>query len=273
MSKAYLEMTDEEYNNIGGYRSTGIKDIIKYGMFDYLKPEGVKRGGVALDFGIYFHTLVLEPEKIDDLYAPPLEVEAPEALGLNKLTNAYKAIKKTYELENLDRTILSMDDYNLAKNMREVVMNRYGKLIERSLREIVFSGKDNNGIVRNCKVDLYDEQTGNMFDLKSTAEEISLDNVRYVSSKYGYDVSMAWYIDAINEAGGDANKFGLLFSSKMDYRALLYKPTSHLIEIGRTKYAKAYEKILRYEKENIIDDAFIELAPTTKELRYYGYIE
>jgi len=273
MKKAYLELSDEEYNNLRGYRSTGIKSIIKYGMFDFLKPEGVKRGGVALDFGIYFHTLVLEPEKIDDLYAPPLEIDNPAVKGLNKLTNIYKDAKKIYDLENLDRTILSMDDYELAKNMREVVMNRYGKIIERAKREVVFSYTDENKIKRNCKVDIYDELSGNMFDLKSSSEEIYLDNIRYVSAKYGYDTSGAWYYDVIKGAGGDVSGFGLLFSSKADYRALLYRPSNFFLEIGRAKYGIAYEKILDYEQNGNISDAFIDLDPSYNELKKYGYVE
>jgi len=273
MSKPYLELSDEEYNNIGGYRSTGIKNIIKYGMFDYLKPEGIKRGGVALDFGIYFHKLVLEEETVADEYALPLEMEYPEIIGLNKNTTAYKDAKKLYALENIDRTIITAEDHSLAHKMKSVVMNRYGKIIERAKKEIVFSYTDENGIKRNCKVDIYDEATGNMFDLKSSAEEIHLDNVRYISAKYGYDTSGAWYYDVIKGAGGDVSGFGLLFSSKADYRALLYRPSNFFLEIGRAKYGKAYEKIMKYEKEGIIDDAFIDLDPSYNELKKYGYVE
>lgn len=273
MDKHYIEMTDEEYNKIGGYRSTGVKSILKYGMFDYLQPEGVKRGGVALDFGIYFHTLVLEPEKINDLYALPIEVERPELVGLNKLTTEYKQAKKLYDLENIDLIITTLEDHKLAHNMREVVMKRYGKIIERAKREVVFTYKDENGIRRSCKVDIYDEQTGNFFDLKSTAEEVDLKNIRYVSSKYGYDTSASWYYDAIRGAGADPKGFGLLFSSKADYRALLYKPSNFFLEIGRQKYGVAYEKILAYEKEGIVSDAFMELDPSYNELKAYGYVE
>ena len=271
--KPYKIMSDEGYNKIGGYRSTGIKQILKYGMFDYLQPEGVKRGGVALDFGIYFHTLVLEEEKINDLYALPLELEYPETKGLNKLTTEYKNLNKMYSLENIDRVILSKDDYDLAHKMKAVVMRRYGKIIERSLREVVFTYVDENGIRRSAKVDIYDEHSGNFFDLKSTAEEVNLDNIRYVSNKYGYDTSASWYYDAIRGAGADPKGFGLLFSSKADYRALLYKPSNFFLEIGRAKYGVAYEKILDYEKNGKVSDSFIDLDPSYNELKKYGYVE
>jgi len=271
--KAYQELTDEEYNALGGYRSTGIKEILKYGMFDYLKPEGVERGGVALDFGIYFHTLVLEEEKVSLNYALPIELEYPELKGLNKNTTVYKDAKKIYDLENIDRRVIDYHEYELAQNMREVVMNRYGKIIERAKREVVFSYTDENKIKRNCKVDIYDELSGNMFDLKSSSEEIYLDNIRYVSAKYGYDISGAWYYDTIKGAGGDVSGFGLLFSSKADYRALLYKPSNFFLEIGRAKYGVAYEKILDYEQNGNISDAFIDLDPSYNELKKYGYVE
>lgn len=271
--KPYQIMTDADYNKIGGYRSTGVKQIIKYGMFDYLHPEGIKKGGPALDFGIMFHKLVLEFEAFKGDYAMPLEIEYPEFKGMNKLTNVYKKAKADFEMENLDRIILDEADYSLALNMRDVVMMRYGKIIERALKEIVFSYVDENSIRRSCKVDIYDEQTGNFFDLKSTAEENDLKNIQYVSSKYGYDTSYAWYYDAIIGAGGDAKGFGLLFSSKADFRALLYKPSNFLLEIGRQKYTKGYEKILAYEKHGIVNDAFIDLDPSYYDLKAYGYAE
>lgn len=273
MNNPYKIMSDEEYNKIGGYRSTGVKQIIKYGMFDYLNPEGVKRGGVALDFGIMFHKLVLEFDSFKEDYSMPLEVEYPEFKNMNKNRTDYKDAKKRYDLECLGSIPLDMDDYAKALNMRDVVMRRYGKIIERSLKEIVFSYTDENKITRNCKVDIYDEQTGNFFDLKSSGEEINLDNVRYVSSKYGYDTSYAWYYDAIKGAGGDANKFGLLFSSKADFRALLYKPSNFFLEIGRQKYGKAYDLILDYEQNGNVNDAYIELDPTFNDLVKYGYAE
>lgn len=271
--RAYTEIDDEQYNALAGYRSTSIKQIIKYGMFDYLKPEGVKQGGKALDFGIYFHRLVLEPETIDKHYAVPLELADPSLVGLNKNTTIYKTAKKAYEEEIIGKDIITAEDHLLASSMREVVMNRYGNLIERAKREIVFAYTDENNIPRKCKVDIYDELSGNMFDLKSTAEDITLDNVRFVSSKYGYDTSASWYYDTIKGAGGDVAGFGLLFSSKMDYRALLYKPSNYFLEIGRTKYGVAYEKILAYEKDSIINDALIELDPSYYDLKKYGYVE
>jgi len=269
----YKIMTDEEYNKLGGYRSTGVKQILKYGMFDYLQPEGVKRGGPSLDFGIYYHRLVLEPEEVKKNYALPFELEYPEYANLSKNTNKYRDAVREYRLENFDVDILSLEDFTYANKMRDVVMKRYGKIIERAKREVVFTYVDENGIRRSCKVDIFDELTGNFFDLKSTAEEVSPNNMRAVSSKYGYDISAAWYYDAIKGAGGDPRGFGLLFSSKADYRALLYRPTNFFIEIGRAKYGKAYEKILRYEKEGKVDDAFIELEAPYHELKAHGYAE
>ena len=251
--KKMLEMSDDDYNKLEGYRSTDFKEIAKYGFYDHLYPPA-RIEKPAFAFGSMFHCMVLEPEDFKKRYAPMFESD------LNKNTNAYKEQRTAFIEENAGKEIISREDYDLASNMRDTVMLRYGDIIESSKREIVMTHTTEDGILLKAKIDCFSEQHGLIFDLKSTAESIDRTNTQWNSEKFLYQLQAAFYEMVVHGNGIKTNQFAFLFSSKDDYRALMYKADGFFMERGRAKYGEIYEKVLQYKTDGIISDAVMDLS-------------
>jgi hypothetical protein len=248
-------MTEEEYNALHGYRSTSFKEIFEYGLYDHILPAPRKERA-AFTFGNLLHTMVLEPEELKKRYAPMFESD------LNKNTNKYKELKKEFEAENAGKIIVSREDYDKAVTMREVVMNRYGNIIETSKREIVFQHETEDGIKLKVKMDCINEKYGLIFDLKSTGDELNRNNVQWNCQKYNYDLQAAFYESVAKGAGANVEQFAFLFSSSNDYRALMYKADGFFMERGRAKFGEVYEKVLAYHEKGMeaVSDAVLDLS-------------
>jgi len=248
-----LVMSDDEYNKLNGYRSTDFKEIAKYGLYDHLYPPA-RIDKPAFAFGSMFHCMVLEPEKFDAQYAPMFESD------LNKNTNLYKEQKAEFEKANAGKEIVSREDYDLASNMRDTVMLRYGNILEKSVREIVMTHTTDDGIALKAKIDCFSEEYGLIFDLKSTGDSIDRNNTQWNSEKFLYQLQAAFYETVVHGNGINTNQFAFLFASKADYRALMYKADGFFMERGRDKLAEIYAKVLKYKTDGIIDDAVMDLS-------------
>ena len=260
-------MTEEEYNALPGYRSTAFKEIFEYGLYDYIIPAPRKERQ-AFTFGNLLHTMVLEPGEFDKRYAPMFESD------LNKNSTKYKELKNEFEQENAAKIIVSHEDYEKASTMRDVVMMRYGHIVEASKREIVFQYVTEDGIKMKVKIDCMNEQHGLIFDLKSTSDELNRNNVQWNCQKYNYDLQAAFYESVAKGAGVDVRQFAFLFSTQYDYRALMYKADGFFMERGRSKYGEVYEKVLAYHEKGMaaVSDAVIELSVPSKILdKAMGY--
>ena len=241
-------MTDLEYSKLPGWRSTSIKNILDYGLFDTIHQDGLITSSDAFAFGNVFHTLVLEPHEFDNRYAV--------MPSFDRRTKEGKVDAIMWETDNRNKEIISSDDYSLAKKMSEQTLKRYGHIIDQCEKEVAYTAEFDGTKVK-CKVDLVSEKLGFFADLKSTAQEIKKRNIEKITMDYGYHVSYAFYKDIIELNGHKINNFGLLYTSKKDCRALFFEPSMELLERGRGDYAIALEKIKAYEKDGSIDDAAI----------------
>lgn len=237
-----------EYNKVPGWRSTQLKNINKYGLFDTLHPEGLKQPENAFKFGNLFHTLVLENHLFYKRYAtaPKFDLRTKEG----------KAEMEQWGRENATKTIITSDEYDMAKGMADVVMMRYGSFIEKAKREVIYY-TEMDGVKCKVMVDIVNEEQGIFADLKSTAELLVNHKMRYVMADYDYDLSYAYYHDVMELCGVPTQHFGLLFSSKKDYRALFFRPTQNVLEVGRAKYQAAINKVIAYEQRGEVADVSV----------------
>ncbi len=242
------KMTDSQYNELDGWRATQFKDIAKYGLFDTLNPV-LRTESKAFEFGSLFHTLVLEREEVINRYAQPLDRP--------RRSNADKEAHAEYAEANKDKIIVDAKDMQLAIEMSDVVLKRYGKIIERSKRELVFEHSIDN-IKLKAKIDIYDEKSGFIIDLKSTADDLR--KVTSNSFEYGYPLQSAFYETVVNGNGLNYTNFGFLFGSKKDKRALLYECDYNFMEYGREEFARVFGLIQAYTNSEEIVDAVKSLS-------------
>jgi len=237
------KMNDEEYNKIEAYRATQFKDIAKFGLFDMLNPVP-RTESKAFEFGSLLHTLVLEREEVIKRYVQPLDID--------KRSKANKEAHSQYAIEHKDKIIVDAKDMQLAIEMSEVVLKRYGAIIDRSSKELVFETSI-DGIKLKAKIDIYDEKSGFIIDLKSTAD--SLLKVTSNSWDYGYSLQAGFYERVVVDNDLNYNNFGFLFASKKDKRALMYECSQQFMTYGRDEFARVFELVQKYEENKEVSDA------------------
>jgi hypothetical protein len=238
-----VKMSDHDYNLLDGWRASTFKDVAKFGLFDSLTPVPRVEKPV-FEFGTLLHTLVLERDEVTKRYAQPLD--------LPRRSNAEKEAHAQYAKENEGKILVDANDMQKAIDMSEVVLKRYGKIIERAHREVVLT-TEVSGVKLKIKVDILDEYSGFIIDLKSTGD--SLTKVTQNAFDYGYPLQAYFYKKVANRCGIDAPNSGFLFASKQDLRALLYECGGEFMKYGKECFDDVFKLVLAYETSGEITDA------------------
>jgi hypothetical protein len=98
-----------------------------------------------------------------------------------------------------------------------------------------------DGVYCKCRMDLFDEKTGHIYDIKTTAD--TADRFPYTVSKYSYDVSLAFYIDILLANKLDITGYTFIVIEKEPpYGTMLYTIDEAYLEYGRAKYQPALAK-------------------------------
>lgn len=187
-----------------------------------LLPEHFKTGGSqdALDFGTLFHTVVLEPERVELDYAA---LDA-EKIGLKSdgtpaqnptMTAAWK--KAVAEAEQNGKTVVAKDALERAEAMRDALLahDTASRLLDAATkREESAFWIDDDGIAHKARFD----GRGPSFalDLKSTSAKPGERSLRYAVRDYGYHLSADHYLTVARGLGLDVDTFALIFVAKTE---------------------------------------------------------
>jgi hypothetical protein len=103
--------THLSYSALKAFKDSPV-DFIQYKFREKKQTD-------AMVFGLIVHCLILEPEEFDNRYAIMEDADICAQIGGAKprSTNAYKAWKEVYLMEIGDRTIVSLETYNVAKSI------------------------------------------------------------------------------------------------------------------------------------------------------------
>lgn len=210
----HLDMPNEVYHADAEYlSSTTLKRAL---------PERYKAGGSqdALDFGTLFHTVVLEPDKLDDY----LVLDAHAIAGNNpktgkpydkpEMTARFKAARE--EAKSSGRSIVSQDDWDRAHDMRNAVMahaEASSLLVHiKGQSEVSAFWRDEHGVGHKARYDrLLD---GIAVDLKSTSAKPGVDSLSRTVVDYGYDLSAAHYLAVADGLELGVETFAFVFVGK-----------------------------------------------------------
>lgn len=216
--------SDNEYvtNSMLGLLNKSPQHLLQY-------MQGAQEGGKALDIGKAFHTMVLEPSKIDNQV---VVFEGKTRRG---------RVWDEFKMENSDKTIISTSEWNMINSMSNILFENEQAItfINSSNHEVV-EVWENKGI--NCKgkadmvfTDLDDKKI--IIDLKTTRDS-SLESFRRSAYNYGYDRQAAFYLDGFN-----ADEFWFLVIEKESpYRVGIYQASEEFIEEGRQKNQNLLER-------------------------------
>ena len=276
------ELSSEAYHGTKNtFSSSQLKTILQDPEVFYKKyvtKEIAREENSAFDLGSYFHTALLEPEKLSS--------EASVYTGLArrgkeweefKEKNKGKSIITASEKSTADRMIKSVQDSPISMSFLNSSRPEVSAFVEFFVlgsdifafnesgchcltasgwvcTSLDFDEEDikefGTKLVIKVRADALGIDNGVISDLKSTTGNVknSFDMASKVSS-YEYDLSAALYLDVFTLATGtNYDTFVWIFSSKDKDSpgAMSWKASENNILVGRSKVRKAIKLLARY---------------------------
>lgn len=115
----------------------------------------------ALEFGSLLHTMVLEPDDVDDRYVvmPKFGTKAQTGISIEAAT-------KQFLEDNADKTIIDAETYKKAERMARNVRAICGHIIDKGIKERSLF-VDYKRLILKSRLDIDLEDEGDDYDLKS----------------------------------------------------------------------------------------------------------
>lgn len=291
MSTLITGLSSQEYHGTANtVSSSQLKDLLdnpEEFYKKYISKETDKIYLDAFDVGSYFHTAVLEPEKIKE----DILVYTGKRIG-----RQWEAFKK----EHKNKAIVSPSMERQAKGLVKAVKSSQecmrwvkGCQVETSLfvELVVHDGRiyakkeklilGLNGwekvdkvpkgtvIVVKVRADSLNVKRKFISDLKSTSGNAkSKSSMESKVKNYNYGLSAAFYMDIYNVIGLDIQKFIWIFASKDVGNAKPWRASKKHILAGRAKWSEAIITLAEMIETEWDTDETGELEPDFEDLRY-----
>lgn len=248
------DLTNEEYHGIRGFYSSsqykvGMKDIETF-YKQYILGEDIGMKHIpAFDIGTYYHTGILEPEKLDKeciVYTGDPESKAKLVKRAGKFWEAFKEKHKGMLILNEKEHFQAMNLINATKESpiaMGLLQNGEAELSCFALLE---------GFPTKVRADWINIQEGYILDLKSTTGNVKdVHAIKKKISDLNYDLSASLYIDTFNTHYGSEviKDFYWTFASKDMCNCKTYRASKEMLEVGRRKYKFALAQIKKYQEQ------------------------
>ena len=289
------DMSSQEYHSTSGvYSSSQLKDLLEdeeIFINKYIKKT-VKREEIsAFDVGTYFHTAILEPDKIsDDCAVYDRKIRRGSHWEKFRRKHDGKAILTRDQRDKALGLVSAVQNSPIAMGLiskgtpevslfvklkvwlgsiycyeKKKVLTLDGWIDDNTMPEIS-DGVDINIKVRADSIN-FDE--GYILDLKSTTgNSKSESTIKNKISYYQYDLSAALYLDMFS-LYQEVGKFFWTFASKDVLNTKTWMASNTNIKVGRAKYIKALLKLAEcIENEWQVVDSLSELEPMSYELEH-----
>ncbi len=298
LHKLIYDMTSEQYHSTPGtYSSSQFKDLLDdedVFIKKYITKEIEREESGAFDVGNYFHTMVLEPDKVGkDCAVFPGPVKRGQVWEAFKKKHAGKTIVSKNQMDIAERIAEAVQASPVAMSFIErakpevsvfVELHIYkGEIYSVKYRKVLgIRGWDDAEDVDFEKVKKFGvaiivkvraDSLGDDFvlDLKSTTGNarsmtVVQDKIKY----YTYDLSASLYLDIFNlVVGGTLSKFIWTFASKDCFNSRSYVATNRMIQVGRAKWKKAVLTLAIVKKNKWeVTDSMGEIEPNFADLHY-----
>lgn len=246
-------MSNADYHGgASAFSSSQIKTVLEDIELFYRKhitKELTQESIPAFDIGTYYHTAILEPEKLkDECVVWTGARRAGKEWDLFKETHARKAIITQSELEQAINLIEATKRNTVAMDLLskgEAEVSFYGTLMNLPIKgrtDWIYLGKDESYII-----DLK-STTGNAKDVFKTKNKIE---------SYGYDLSASLYVDLVNMVLSalqinckPVTNFFWVFASKDICNSAVFAASEEMLRVGRRKYEYCLRQIIKYQALN-----------------------
>jgi hypothetical protein len=295
----FYDMAQDDYHAIQGtFSSSQLKDLLDDPEIfhrKYIAKTEERQLFPAFDIGHYFHTAILEPDKLQDDCAVFKGMRRGNAWDEFKLKHANKAIITESELVQAEGLIAAVRKSPVAMNRisrgrpeasafvrlvisgGEIYAPDYNKCLGNTYwrtEKPPKSSKDSVEIVIKVRADLLADDY--ILDLKSTTGNAKSPWLMAKKvSDYHYDLSAALYLDIFSLVSDRLKtEFYWTFASKDCFNAKTYLATAENIMVGRAKWKKAVLALAENIKNDWqFEDTLGMLAPQGFELSILREIE
>jgi len=240
-----------EYHKLKAISRSAISELKKSPLHyweKFINPEPKEeKSHPALNLGNAVHTLVLEPEKFLDEFAVMEKVDLRTTKG--------KEYQKLFDENSQGKIILKEEDYLLAKNISQEILNHPSVSVilkdSFSVEKSIFWIDEDTELVCKARPDIWSHSLGVIFDIKTT-NDASPENFMYSIRKYNYHIQAAMQIDAIFKNTGEMVKgFSILAApTEAPHKPYIYMLDDDTIKQGRYEYQSALKIIKKCMDNN-----------------------
>ena len=225
-------LTQQEYRAIDALGSTDIKKILEN---PYLFKNGVKKEPTDnLILGSVIHTLILEPQKLDDEY-----IIMPE---LNLRTNDGKAQKAEFEAEAkaTNKTLVKSEIFNQAEAVAKSFLNSpLSSFLRGEVKaEASFFGEI-DGVKVKARPDLILPEQKIIIDFKTTSTSGggSADGFAKMAANFSYYIQAALYLEITEYK----QFYFIVLETAEPFMVGCYTLDSEALEFGKSEIRRAIE--------------------------------
>lgn len=218
------ECSNEEYHGDKSYLSSSnlkllLKDLEKFKK-EVIEGQRENKQVNAFDEGNYAHSLILEPDNLED-YA-----FFPEFRKAGKVWEAFKT-------QHSDKIILSKPQKHRVEQWVEAYRKRPEavSLVSGGHAEYSLAGKFLDVPIK-VRADYINIDEGYIADVKTTSYSTDADTFKYVVNNLRYDLSAALYCKLFEQFYGKKFDFYFIVLGKRDILCEVYKASEETLEKG-----------------------------------------
>ncbi len=203
MKPGLYTLTEQEYFKLARARWSMVKSVLDCPAAYRHAVQHVQSSSKPKDLGLLVHSMVLEPEKVDDLYYRAEKVDRRTKIGKEswKIQQEAAGERELIEASVYDKAM------DLSGRLRVVMDSTFGAWRKgRSRVEVAIVG-DMYGIPAKCRIDLILD--GRIWDIKTTRD---LRPRAFMGScvKFGYYGQLATYQRMLSQHEPDAEVGGII---------------------------------------------------------------
>ena len=227
----------DDYNAWEATRSSDLKPFARSALHAY-HAQLAQSDASHFRVGNALHTAVLEPQNFlaDYAWAPKID----------RRTKVGKAEWAEFQAKNADKIALTKDEYDVTQGMAQSVREHPAVaeiLGSPGVNEVSLLWDDKHGRGK-ARLDMLRNWRGvaTIGDLKSTAQDASLDAFTRTVQKFHYDMSAAWYLRGAQALAPAARQFVFVVVEKSPpYAVGVYTLSEEWLDVGAKKASAWYD--------------------------------
>ena len=242
-------ISNDAYHAHSAISSSNCKDLLISPWLYKAKCDTQSTPTAAMEFGTMFHTMVLEPDTMQDRYFVADKPKRNTKMG-----------KEEYEHLNQirgDRTWLSIADFKKAEAMRAAIdQNTVVKhlLSGGKAEQSVFWADQVTGTLCKARPDYLNVEQGYIVDLKTTSSLACENAFKSTVERYQYHLSAAFYQYGVMQATGrEMDFFFVVVETSAPHNYGLYKLGGDLLKQGYELFTEALRIYSKAKEKNRFD--------------------